>query len=83
MDYMVRSITFVRVADWLNAYVVRQHPGKEALRKKWMAADDRWLACAGRVDLPPPVCGTAADGGGPPAEPEGAVGNVRREERTR
>jgi len=47
LDRMVRSITFVRVADWLNAYVVRQHPDKEMLRQKWMAADDRWLARAG------------------------------------
>src|SRR5688500_5116990 len=47
MDRMVRSITFVRVADWLNAYVVRQHPDKEALRQDWMAADDRWAARAG------------------------------------
>jgi 3-methyladenine DNA glycosylase AlkD len=44
MDSMVRSITFVRVADWLNAYVVRHHPDKEALREAWMAADDRWTA---------------------------------------
>jgi hypothetical protein len=36
MDRMVRSITFVRVADWLNSYVVRQHPDKEALRQTWM-----------------------------------------------
>jgi 3-methyladenine DNA glycosylase AlkD len=47
MDRMVRSITFVRVADWLIAYVVRQHPEKEALRQDWMAADDRWAARAG------------------------------------
>jgi 3-methyladenine DNA glycosylase AlkD len=47
MDRMVRSVTFVRVADWLIAYVVRQHPDKEALRQKWMAADDRWAARAG------------------------------------
>jgi 3-methyladenine DNA glycosylase AlkD len=47
MDRMVRSIAFVRVADWFNAYVVRQHPDKEALRRKWMAADDRWAARAG------------------------------------
>jgi 3-methyladenine DNA glycosylase AlkD len=47
MDRMVRSVTFVRVADWLNAYVVRQHPDKEALRRDWMAADDRWAARAG------------------------------------
>jgi len=47
MDRMVRSVTFVRVADWLNAYVVRQHPDKEALRLDWMAADDRWAARSG------------------------------------
>lgn len=41
---MVRSITFVRVADWLNAYVVRQHPDKETLRQDRMAAGDRWAA---------------------------------------
>ncbi len=47
MDRMVRSVAFVRVADWLNAYVVRQHPDKEVLRRDWMAADDRWAARAG------------------------------------
>ena len=47
MDRMVRSIAFVRVADWLISYVVRQHPDKEALRQAWMAADDRWAARAG------------------------------------
>lgn len=47
MDRMVRSITFVRVADWLNAYVVAKHPDKEALREDWMGADDRWAARAG------------------------------------
>jgi 3-methyladenine DNA glycosylase AlkD len=47
LDRMVRTITFVRVADWLNAYVVRQHPDKEVLRRNWMAAGDRWLARSG------------------------------------
>jgi 3-methyladenine DNA glycosylase AlkD len=47
MDRMVRSVDFVRVADWLNAYVVKKHPGKEALRQAWMTADDRWAARAG------------------------------------
>jgi len=46
-DRMVRSLTFARVADWFNAYVVRQQPDKEALRQDWMAADDRWAARAG------------------------------------
>ena len=47
MNRMVRSVAFVRVADWLNAYVVRQHPAKETLRQEWMATDDRWAARAG------------------------------------
>ena len=47
MDRMVRSLNFVRVADWLIAYVVRQHPDKEALRQDWMTANDRWAARAG------------------------------------
>ena len=52
MDQMVRSISFVRVADWLNSYVVRQHPDKEALRQDWMTADDRWAARAGGTSPP-------------------------------
>jgi 3-methyladenine DNA glycosylase AlkD len=47
VDRLVRSISFAHVADWLNSYVVAQHPDKETLRQKWMAADDRWLARAG------------------------------------
>jgi 3-methyladenine DNA glycosylase AlkD len=47
MNRMVRSVAFVRVADWLNAYVVRQHPEKETLRRDWMVVDDRWAARAG------------------------------------
>jgi 3-methyladenine DNA glycosylase AlkD len=44
LSRMVRSISFVRVADWLNSYVVSKHPAKEALREDWMASTDRWLA---------------------------------------
>jgi 3-methyladenine DNA glycosylase AlkD len=47
MDRMVRSATFVQVAEWLNAYVVRKHPDKETLRERWMADDDPWAARAG------------------------------------
>lgn len=49
MDQMVRSISFVRVADWLISYVVRQHADKEVMRQDWMAAgeDDRWAVRAG------------------------------------
>jgi 3-methyladenine DNA glycosylase AlkD len=47
VDRKVRSVTFAHVADWLIAYVVKQHPDKEALRQEWMATDDRWAARAG------------------------------------
>ncbi len=55
MDRMVRSVTFVEVADWLNSYVVKNHPDKETLRQGWMATDDPmaaragWSLTAGRV----------------------------------
>ena len=47
LDRLVRSVTFVRVADWLNAYVVRHHPDKETLRQGWMVTDDPMAARAG------------------------------------
>jgi 3-methyladenine DNA glycosylase AlkD len=47
VDRLVRSVTFGWVADWLNNYVVKQHPDKETLRQEWMATDDRWAARAG------------------------------------
>lgn len=47
MDRMVRSVRFVQVADWLNAYVVKQHPDKETLRQRWMIDEDPWTARAG------------------------------------
>ncbi len=55
MDQLVRSVTFVEVADWLNSYVVKHHPDRETLRQGWMATDDPmasragWSATAGRV----------------------------------
>jgi 3-methyladenine DNA glycosylase AlkD len=47
VDRLVRSVTFAWVADWLNNYVVKQHPDKERLRQEWMATDHRWAARAG------------------------------------
>ena len=47
MDRMVRSVNFVQVADWLNSYVVKNHPDKETLRQSWMMADNPWAARAG------------------------------------
>ena len=47
LDKLTRSTTCAQVADWLNAYVVAQHPEKDSLREKWMTAKDRWAARAG------------------------------------
>ena len=47
MEQMVRSLTFVRVADWLNSYVVKHHPDKETLRQGWMTSDDPMAARSG------------------------------------
>jgi 3-methyladenine DNA glycosylase AlkD len=47
MDGMVRSINCAQVADWLNSYVVKNHPDHEALRQTWMEDDDPWAARAG------------------------------------
>lgn len=46
LEQMVRSIDFVRVADWVNSYVVRKHPEKESLREKWSNDKNRWTARA-------------------------------------
>ena len=47
LERMVKSVTFMWVADWLHSYVVKEHADKETLRKKWMESDDRWAARAG------------------------------------
>jgi 3-methyladenine DNA glycosylase AlkD len=47
LDRLVRSLDFSHVADWLNSYVVKNHPDKDSLRQQWMAADDPWAARAG------------------------------------
>ncbi|MFO0958894.1 MAG: DNA alkylation repair protein [Isosphaeraceae bacterium] len=47
LDRLTRSVSCAQVADWLNSYVVVEHPEKETLRAKWMKAKDRWAARAG------------------------------------
>lgn len=47
LNRMVRSATFPQLADWLNAYVVKKHPDKDALRERWMKAKDPMAARAG------------------------------------
>jgi 3-methyladenine DNA glycosylase AlkD len=47
MDRMVRSADLAQLADWLNSYVVKNHPDNESLRQFWMEDDDPWAARAG------------------------------------
>jgi 3-methyladenine DNA glycosylase AlkD len=49
VDKLVREATFFSVADWLNAYIVKEQPDaeKETLRTKWMKDKDGWAARAG------------------------------------
>ncbi len=47
MDRMVRAANFVQVAEWMNSYIVKNHPDKESLRQAWMKDDDPWAARAG------------------------------------
>ena len=47
LDRMVRSVGTAQVADWMNSYVVKEHPDKEALREGWMNDADPWAARAG------------------------------------
>lgn len=55
LERMVTATTFVPVAEWLHAYVVKEHPDKESLRQKWMnttdpmAARAGWRLTAGRI----------------------------------
>lgn len=47
LDGMVRAVGTAQVADWMNSYVVKKHPEKEALRQAWMQDGDPWAARAG------------------------------------
>ncbi|HWK42058.1 MAG TPA: DNA alkylation repair protein [Croceibacterium sp.] len=47
LDAMVRGNRVMQVSDWLNSYVVKKHPDKEALRPAWMHDDDPVAARAG------------------------------------
>ena len=47
LDAMVREVDYAWLADWLNNYVVKNHPQKEELRQKWMADKHPGAARAG------------------------------------
>ena len=47
VEKMLRSSSWVQVADWLISYVITQHPDRESLRQKWMTAKEPLAARAG------------------------------------
>lgn len=63
LDKLVRTARFAWVADWLNAYIVKEQPDadKETLRLKWMEDKDAWAARAG-WNLTASKIGKDADG---------------------
>ena len=47
VEQMVAEADYAQLADWVNAYVVKEHPAKETLRQRWMHSDHPWLARSG------------------------------------
>ena len=47
LDRLVRTASWAQVADWLMTHVVRLHPQKEELRRKWMVSNHMMDARAG------------------------------------
>ncbi|HSI68670.1 MAG TPA: DNA alkylation repair protein [Gillisia sp.] len=47
LDAMVRSLDVPQVADWFNAYVLKDHPEKDFLREKWLDSENVWAARSG------------------------------------
>lgn len=46
LEAMIRANDRLWVSDWLNSYVLKQHPAKETLRQKWEQASHPFLARA-------------------------------------
>jgi 3-methyladenine DNA glycosylase AlkD len=46
LEEMIRSNDRLWVSDWLNSYVLKQHPAKETLRQKWEREPQPFLARA-------------------------------------
>ena len=47
LERLVKSVSWMWVADWLHSYITKQHVDKETLRQKWMTSTDPWTARAG------------------------------------
>jgi len=47
LERMAAAVNYDWLADWLMSYVIKQHPARESLRRRWMEASHPWLARAG------------------------------------
>lgn len=50
LKMLAQTATYGHLADWVNSYLVKQHPEKEALRNAWLslnATEEPWLARTG------------------------------------
>ncbi len=47
LDEMVKSLKVPQVADWFNAYVLKEHSEKDLLREKLMDSENIWAARSG------------------------------------
>jgi 3-methyladenine DNA glycosylase AlkD len=47
LERMAASVTYAWLADWLMTNIVKQHPGKESMRQRWMESSHPMLARAG------------------------------------
>ena len=47
LDTMVKSIDLPQLADWFNAYVIKEHPDRDDLREAWLNAANKWAARSG------------------------------------
>lgn len=47
IEAMVRDVDYAWLADWVNSYIVKQHPNNEEWREKWMDDSNPWVARAG------------------------------------
>lgn len=47
LERMAASVTYAWLADWLMTNIIQRHPGKEAMRQRWMESPHPMLARAG------------------------------------
>ncbi|MCC2672198.1 MAG: hypothetical protein K0Q72_4670 [Armatimonadetes bacterium] len=47
VEQMAASLTYTQLADWLMTNIIRQHPGREAMRQRWMESSHPMLSRAG------------------------------------